>query len=51
VGIYQAARQRLMAMQNPKLADINTASRLDSSFIRKLDDSGFFAQMLARYRE
>ena len=43
--------QRLMAMQNPKLADINTASLIDSSFIRKLDDSGFFAQMHARYRE
>ena len=43
--------QRLMAMQNPKLADINTASMIDSSFIKKLDDSGFFAQMQARYRE
>lgn len=43
--------QRLMAMQNPKLADINTASLIDSSFIRKLDDSGFFTQMQARYRE
>ena len=43
--------QRLMAMQNPKLADINTASLMDSSFIRKLDDSGFFTQMQARYRE
>ena len=38
-------------MQNPKLADINTLSLIDSSFIRKLDDSGFFAQMQARYRE
>lgn len=43
--------QRLMAMQNPKLADINTASMIDSSFIKKLDDGGFFAQMQARYRE
>ena len=43
--------QRLMAMQNPKLADINTASLIDSAFIRKLDDSGFFTQMQARYRE
>jgi len=51
VGIYQASRQRLMAMQNPKLADITTASLIDSSFIRKLDDSGFFTQMQARYRE
>ena len=43
--------QRLMAMQNPKLTDINTANLMDSSFIRKLDDSGFFTQMQARYRE
>ena len=43
--------QRLMAMQNPKLADINTANLIDSSFIRKLDDSGFFTQMQPRYRE
>jgi hypothetical protein len=51
VGIDQAFQQRLMATQNPKLAEINTASLIDSSFIRKLDDSGFFTQMLARYRE
>jgi len=38
-------------MQNPKLADVNPASLMDSSFIRKLDDNGFFAQMQARYRE
>jgi len=43
--------QRLMAMQNPKLAGINTAGLIDSSFIRKLDDSGFFTQVQARYRE
>ena len=43
--------QRLLAMQNPKLADVNPASLMDSSLIRKLDDSGFFAQMQARYRE
>ena len=43
--------QRLLAMQNPKLADVNPASLMDSSFIRKLDDNGFFAQMQARYRE
>jgi len=51
VGIYQVSRQRLMAMQNPKLADINTASLIDSSFIRKQNNSGFFTQMQARYRE
>ncbi len=43
--------QRLMAMQNPTLADINTANLMDSSFMRKLEDAGFLAQMAARYRE
>jgi len=38
-------------MQNPKLADIKTANLIDSSFMRKLDDGGFFTQMQARYRE
>jgi ABC-type nitrate/sulfonate/bicarbonate transport system substrate-binding protein len=43
--------QRLLAMQNPKLADVNPASLLDSSILRRLEDSGFLAQMQARYRE
>jgi NitT/TauT family transport system substrate-binding protein len=43
--------QRLMAMQNPKLADVNPASLMDSSLMRKLEDSGFLAQLQARYRE
>lgn len=43
--------QRLLAMQNPKLADINAANLIDSSLLRKLEDSGFLAQLRARYRE
>ncbi len=43
--------QRLMAMQNPKLADVNPASLMDGSLLRKLEDSGFLAQLQARYRE
>ena len=43
--------QRLMALQNPKLTDVNPASLMDSSLIRKLEDSGFLAQLQARYRE
>lgn len=43
--------QRLLAMQNPKLANINPAGLIESSFVRKLDESGFIAQMQARYRE
>jgi NitT/TauT family transport system substrate-binding protein len=43
--------QRLMAMQNAKLADVNPASLMDGSLMRKLEDSGFLAQLQARYRE
>lgn len=43
--------QRLLAMQNPKLADVNAASLIDSSLLRKLEDGGFLAQLQARYRE
>ena len=43
--------QRLLAMQNPKLADVNPANLMDSSLMRKLEDSGFLAQLQARYRE
>lgn len=43
--------QRLLAMQNPKLADVNPATLIDNSFLRKLEDSGFLAQLQARYRE
>ena len=43
--------QRLLQMQNPKLADINTTNLMDSTFMRKLEDSGFIAQLQARYRK
>jgi hypothetical protein len=43
--------QRLLALQNPRLADINVANLMDISFIRKLEESGFMAQLQARYRE
>lgn len=43
--------QRLMATQNPKLAEVNPASLMDSSILRKLEDTGFLAQLQARYRE
>lgn len=41
--------QRLLQMQNPKFADINTTNLMDSTFMRKLEDSGFIAQLQARY--
>jgi ABC-type nitrate/sulfonate/bicarbonate transport system substrate-binding protein len=43
--------QRLLAMQNPKLADVNPATLMDTTFMRKLEDTGFIAQLQARYRE
>ena len=43
--------QKLLATQNPKLADVNLASLMDSSFMRRLDESGFLAQLQAKYRE
>jgi len=43
--------QRLLAMQNPKLADVNTANLVDLTLMRKLEDSGFFTQLQTRYRE
>jgi ABC-type nitrate/sulfonate/bicarbonate transport system substrate-binding protein len=43
--------QRLLALQNPRLADINPANLMDTTFMRRLEESGFFAQLQARYRE
>jgi ABC-type nitrate/sulfonate/bicarbonate transport system substrate-binding protein len=43
--------QRLLAMQNPRLADVKAANLVDLTLMRKLEDSGFFSQLQARYRE
>ena len=43
--------QRLLQTQNPRLADTNVANLMDTTFIRKLEESGFITQMQARYRE
>ena len=43
--------QRLLAQQNPRLADVNPANLMDTTFMRKLEDSGFMAQLQSRYRE
>ncbi|MBI4526360.1 MAG: ABC transporter substrate-binding protein [Deltaproteobacteria bacterium] len=42
---------RLMQLQNPRLATINLANLIDSTFVRKLDESGFIGQLQARYSE
>jgi NitT/TauT family transport system substrate-binding protein len=43
--------QRLMQLQNPRLANINPLSLIDSTFVRKLDETGFIGQLQARYGE
>jgi ABC-type nitrate/sulfonate/bicarbonate transport system substrate-binding protein len=43
--------QRLLQTQNPRLGDLNPATLIDLTLIRKLEDSGFFAQLQSRYRE
>ncbi len=43
--------QRLLATQNPRLADVNVANLIDLTLMHKLEDSGFFNQLKTRYRE
>lgn len=43
--------QRLMALQNPKFNELNPTHLIDASFLKKLEDSGFFAQLQARYKD
>jgi ABC-type nitrate/sulfonate/bicarbonate transport system substrate-binding protein len=43
--------QRLLAMQNPRLADVNPANLIDVTLMHKLEDGGFFTQLQSRYRE
>src|SRR5262245_39524193 len=43
--------QRLLALQNPRLAEINPAALMDTTFMRRLEESGFISQLQARYRE
>jgi NitT/TauT family transport system substrate-binding protein len=37
--------QRLLKTQNPRIAEVNVEDLVDSRFIRKLDDSGFFERL------
>jgi ABC-type nitrate/sulfonate/bicarbonate transport system substrate-binding protein len=39
--------QRLMAMQNPKIATIKIEDLVDARFVRKLDESGFIDRLYA----
>jgi hypothetical protein len=37
--------QRLMAMQNPKIATLKIEELIDSRFVRKLDETGFIDRL------
>jgi hypothetical protein len=37
--------QRLMALQNPKIAGLKVEDLIDSRFVRKLDEKGFIDEL------
>lgn len=41
--------QRLLKTQNPKIGDIKVENLVDSSVVKRLDDSGFFEKLYAEY--
>ncbi|OGP27818.1 MAG: hypothetical protein A2038_05125 [Deltaproteobacteria bacterium GWA2_57_13] len=41
--------QRMMQGSNPRLGDVKVADLIDSSFVRKLDESGFIDRLYATY--
>ena len=41
--------QRLMKSQNPRTGDIKVENLVDSSVVRKVDESGFFERLYAEY--
>lgn len=41
--------QRLLKAQNPRIGEIKVETLVDSSIIKKLDDSGFFERLYADY--
>ena len=41
--------QRLLKAQNPKIGEIKVENLVDSSIIKKLDDSGYFEKLYAEY--
>ncbi len=43
--------QRLMQLQNARLANIKPEELIDTSLIRKLDESGFIDQLNRSYKE
>jgi hypothetical protein len=41
--------QRLLKPQNPKIGEIKVESLIDSSIMKRIEDSGFFEKMAAEY--
>jgi ABC-type nitrate/sulfonate/bicarbonate transport system substrate-binding protein len=41
--------QRLLAPQNPKIGSLKVETLIDSTIVKKIDDSGFFEKMNAEY--
>jgi hypothetical protein len=41
--------QRLLKPQNPKIGEIKVESLIDSSIMKRIDESGFFEKMAAEY--
>ena len=41
--------QRLMALQNPKIAGLKVEELIDSRFVRRLDENGFIDQLYSGY--
>ena len=41
--------QRLLKPQNPKIGEIKVETLIDSSIMKRIDDSGFFEKMAAEY--
>jgi hypothetical protein len=42
--------QRLMKGQNPRIGDIKVENLVDSSVLKKIDESGFFERVYAEYK-
>jgi hypothetical protein len=41
--------QHLLKLQNPKIGEIKVESLIDSSIVKRVDDSGFFEKLIAEY--
>jgi NitT/TauT family transport system substrate-binding protein len=42
--------QRMMTTQSPRITDVKAENLVDSTVVRRLDDSGFFERLYAEYR-